>query len=393
MSALLLFVACAVLGGAPASANELGSQQDEERAAPTCRKCKSTGVLPCGEHPKDECKLEQGVLFCSVVADCEACGGTAQVDCHKCENEAAQEELENRRESFVSTGKRLAWVDDTWNAGRNSEPDKLRKVETEHFILVWEMEGMKVGRKRLNPHQAMHLYAERLEVLYADYLGALHARDYEFQKKSVVLIWYLVGDQEEASLRFCSNGARNGVKLMGSTPRYSVCANKQFFNSDEELHRNLVHNTTHLLLSHQRPSMWIGDKKYGWADEGLAHWFEDRYWQKCTNYCYQEQNTRVDFKSGRYKVAVRKMVATEKAPSVGEVFSRTTNDLTLPEHAVAFSYVDYLLETDGEKFNRMMALLRRKTPTRDALKECYGMNPLQFEAKWKAWVLDTYPTR
>ena len=139
--------------------------------------------------------------------------------------------------------------------------------------------------------------------------------------------------------------------------------------------------------------MWIGDKKYGWADAGLAHWFEDRYFDKCTNYCYQEQNTRVDFKSGKYKPAVRKMVAAGKAPPVAAVFSRTIEDLTPEEHAISFSYVDYLLTLDGKKYNKMMKMLRRKVPTRDALKECYGFNPLQLEVKWREWVLETYPTR
>lgn len=372
---------------------EESSHQDEPPPPPTCRKCKSTGVLPCKEHKKDECALEDDVLYCSVAAACEVCGGTAHVDCHKCENVTAQAELETRRKAIARAGERLQWVDKTWNDGRQTPTAPLRKVETEHFVLVWEMEGMKIDRKRLNEHRTMHVYAQRLERIFDDYCAAFEIDDLEFRLKSTVLVWYLPNDQFESSLRFCSSSAQQGVKLMGATPRYSVCANKQFFNSDEEFHRNIAHNVPHLLLSHQKPSMWIGDKKYGWADEGLGHWFEDRYFDRCTNYCYQEQNTRQDFKGGRYRVAVRKMVATETAPSVGEVFSKTVQDLTLPEHAVGFSYVDYLLHLDGARFNQMMRLCRRKVPSRDALKETFDMNPLQFEAKWKAWVLETYPTR
>ena len=97
----------------------------------------------------------------------------------------------------------------------------------------------------------------------------------------------------------CSNSAQNasgGVKLMGSTPRYTVCGNKQHFQDDEKLHRNIVHSTTHLLLSCLAPPGWVGNLKGGWMDEGLAHFYEDRYWGICDNYCYQEQNTNVDFK-------------------------------------------------------------------------------------------------
>ncbi|MCB9913763.1 MAG: hypothetical protein H6828_01280 [Planctomycetes bacterium] len=386
---LLLAIALLAAGAlAPAAARQ------DEPPEPTvrCTKCKHVGRLPCGEHPEDECAFEDEVLFCSVVADCATCGGTGWVDCPKCENPEVEAALKRRREQSAAAAKRVAWVDETWNDGRERK-DVLRKVETEHFVLVWEMEGLKIDKRRCSEHETMHVYAARLERLFADWLSTFGARAAEFSKKSVVLVWQLPNDQMEASLRFCNNASPRGVKLLGSMPRFSVCANKQNFSDDEELHRSLVHNVAHLLLSHQRPSMWIGDKKYGWADEGVSHWFEDLYWQKCTNYCYQEANTNVDFKGGRFRVAVRKMVAMDKQPSIGEVFSRTTNDLTLPEHAVAFSYVDYLIHLDGKKFDALMKRLRAKEETRDALQRVYELNPLQFEEQWKAWVLETYPTR
>ncbi|HIL52791.1 MAG TPA: hypothetical protein EYG30_11135 [Planctomycetes bacterium] len=377
-------------------AGAVASGQDEQEGPQTpevrCTKCKHQGRLVCKQHDSDEAQLEDQVLYCSLVASCADCQGAGFVDCPRCQNEPVQEALRLRREASARSAKHIGWVDEIWNKGRSS-PDVLRKVETEHFILVWEMEGIKIGRKRKNEHETMHIYAERLEQLFGDFVETFGARAGEWRKKSLVLVWYLPSDQMDGSLRFCSNASRTGVKLLGATPRFSVCASKQNFRGDEDLHRSLMHNVTHLLLSHQTPSLWIGDKKYGWADEGLAHWFEYRYFEKCTNYCYTEQNSRVDFRGGRYRVAVRKMVARGKQPGVGEVFSRTTDELTLAEHAVSFSYVDYLLHLDGKKFNALMKRLRSKEVTRDALKRIYGTSPLKFEEDWKAWVLETYPTR
>ena len=378
---------CALLGGFA-----LASTPVEDAPAVRCTKCKHTGRLACKEHDKDACAREDGVLYCSEVASCVACEGTGFLDCPKCENPAVEAALAAKREGSARAAKRLAWVDETWNDGRDSQ-DTLRKVETEHFVLVWEMEGLKIDRKRRDEHETMHIYAERLEQLFDDYVRTFQARPGEWKQKSVVLVWHLTSDQRDASLRFCNNASDSGVKLLGATPRYSVCANKQNFKDDEALHRGIVHNVAHLLLAHQRPSHWIGDKKYGWADAGVAHWFEDLYWKRCTNYCYQEQNTQVDYKGGRYRLAVRKMVASDKQPSVGAVFSRTTNELAPPEHAVSFSYVDYLIHVDGAKFNALMKRLRGKAETRDALMKIYEMNPLQMEERWKAWVLETYPTR
>ena len=90
---------------------------------------------------------------------------------------------------------------------------------------------------------------------------------------------------------------------------------------------------------------------------------------------------------------MRKLVEADKIPSVAQVFERNTDTLTLPEHAATFSYVDYLISRDGAKFKTLCARLKKKVPTRDALKEIYGFGPIEFEGLWKAWVLQTYPTK
>jgi hypothetical protein len=180
---------------------------------------------------------------------------------------------------------------------------------------------------------------------------------------------------------------------MGAEARYSVCGNKQNFQNDEALWRNLVHCGTHILLANQTPPQWIGNIKGGWADEGLAHWFEDRYWGICDTYCYQEQNTNVDFKSGKYRLAMRKMIVEGHVPPIADVFQQNVDTLTLPMNVACFSYVDYLLFRDGAKFKELVKLLKVKKPTREALQEVYGVSPIEFETQWKAWVLETYPTR
>ena len=101
----------------------------------------------------------------------------------------------------------------------------------------------------------------------------------------------------------------------------------------------------------------------------------------------------VDFKGGKYKPAVRKLVAAEKTPSASGIFQKNTDNLTPEEHAFAMSYVDYLISIDGKKLSKVAAMLKQRKPTRDALKAVFGMNPLQFEERWKAWVLETYPVR
>jgi hypothetical protein len=232
-----------------------------------------------------------------------------------------------------------------------------------------------------------------METLYTDFKTRLALDDKQFSKKCEFYVWQLPADNELCGAARCSQSSRGGVKLMGPTPRYTICGNKQFFQGDEQLHRNLVHCIAHLLLSSIAPAGWIGNIKGGWLDEGLAHWFEDKYWGICTNYCFQEANTNVDFKSGKFRLAVRKMVTDGTQPPIAEVVQQNSDTLTLPMHAVCMSYVDYLLNQDGAKFYELTKKLKAKVPSGDALQQVYGMRPLEFEASWKSFVLSTYPTK
>ena len=351
-----------------------------------CKSCESTGLQPCRKHKRAECLLEDGLVYCTEFDGCEVCSGVGWIDCVKCESPAGAEELERRLAGRARGAERHKWIHE--GMGRN-----LRLAETEHFRLVWEIDSLKVKKKRLNGHQLLHLYADRLEQLWEDYAKVLGATRGSFKEKPLVLAWWLPADQSKASRVFCNNQNPAGTKLLGATPRYSFCGNKQLVQNDEALHRSVVHNVTHVLLSHQTPSFWIGNVKGGWADAGLAHWFEDRYSGLCTNYCYQEQNTTVNFKGGKYKLAIRKLVSADKVSAAAVVFEKNTDTLTPEEHAVSFSYVDYLISIDGKKFSNLARMLKKRASTRDALQETYDLNPLEFEAKWKAWVLATYPKR
>ena len=137
--------------------------------------------------------------------------------------------------------------------------------------------------------------------------------------------------------------------------------------------------------------MWIGNLKAGWVEEGLAHVFEERIFGICDNYCYEEQNSNNDFKGGKYKVAMRKMIVEDKAPAVADVIQRNTDQLKLPEHAVAMSLVDYLLQREPGKFDAFGKQLRAKIGVREALAATFKLTPLELEVAWKAWVLETYP--
>ena len=385
--ALLLTALCLAIFAVPAfSAAPVVPGLPPAAQGPNCRKCKGTGTLDCKEHPRASRGLEGNAIYCSYMDGCEVCGGTGLVSCPKCEREDVDAELARRRTAFDLARGGLAVLDE--EMGR-----PLPKAESEHFILVWDIESMKVGKKRLDGHQLLHLYVDRLEELFVQYCEVLGASPEEFERKSRVFVWALEGDQLRGSLRFCTMGQAGPVKLMGNYPTYSVCGSKGFFDTEEQLHRHVIHSVTHLLLSHQEPQEWIGNLKGGWADAGLAHWMEYERWGLCDVYCYQEQDVPGDFRGGRWKPQVRKLVARDSAPSAAGVFVQNVDTLSGLQHAAAFSFVDYLIQLDGERLNELFKQLKAKVPTRDALKAVFGLSVLEFERDWKAWVLETYPTK
>ena len=385
---LALILCLLVVSPASSAAAPLASsaQAAPPMKAGECKKCHGAGRLPCPEHPKNECEFEDKVLFCSIVADCPVCGGAGFVWCETCKKEEAKQALDARRATIQARRPILKPIDD-----RMGRP--LRKVETAHMVMMWDIDKFKIEKRWVDAHEALHVYAERMEKLYADYCARLSVEDKAFEKKCWIFVWWRDEDHRDGAVKFCEQSAPGGVKLMGPEARYSVCGNKQHFITDEQLYRNIVHCVTHLLLAHMKPQQWIGNIKGGWADEGLAHWFEDRYWGVCDVYCYQEQNSNIDFKAGKFRLAVRRMVTEGTSPPIAEVFQQNIDTLTLPMNAACFSYVDFLMYRDGPKFKELITKLKTKVPSRDALQQVYGMSPMDLEAQWKAWVLATYPTR
>jgi hypothetical protein len=353
----------------------------------SCTRCSTTGKLPCAKHKAAECAFEDDVLYCSVIAGCSECGGIGFVPCSACKNVETRASLEARREQVKRSEAALKPIDDTM--GRS-----LRKAETAHFVFVWEMDRIKVDRRMVEPHEALHLYATRMESLFADYVKTMGITDAEFREKTWVFVWFLPKDHYEASQKFCeTTPTKGGVKLMGLHSRYSICGNRKEFRTDEQLHRNIVHSVSHLLLTAQRPTAWLGNMKGGWFDEGLAHWLEDRVSGICDNYCMQEDVPNPDFERGRYRFGVRKLVAKGDLPPMAEVTTHNVDTLTVEMNAIVFSYVDYLIPLGPEKLDALAKKLKNKIPTSQAVKDVYELNLLELEERWKAWVLETYPVK
>lgn len=356
-------------------------------SAQTCGRCKEKGVLPCSKHVKGDEAAEERAIFCSVASRCANCLGAFEVDCPDCHLGEEKELEEQRNDLEQRIAKQAAFEKEMGGAPRAT-------IRTAHFDLTFEVESMTVGRKPLGQHELLHLYSDRMEKLFTDFCETLQVKPRDFVKPFFrVYVWRSALDQKEASLRYAQNSSVTGVKLLGAAPVFSVLRDRNLHAQDDDLHRSLVHNVTHLFTSNLYDGIWLGQRKAGWVDEGLAHWFEDRGFGECTNFCYQEQNTMVGFRGGKWRQPVRGMAESGKRPPFPETAAKTNDELTLEEHALAFSYVDYLLARDAAALGPMIRALQKKKPTREALDQSYGISMNGFDELWSKWVLETYAKR
>jgi hypothetical protein len=360
--------------------------------APSCKLCLNRGTTPCSKHGKSS-DLEAGPVAqrCSVVAECATCRGALAVDCRHCANAPAEAGLAERQ--------RLAGE---WLAARRKQVDAVTTREpylhlrTPHFDLASSLKPATVGRDKVDAHARLHLYGERLEQLRAKFLATFALADADLPERMLVVVSEEAKDQQLLGPRLTGLGpaAAIGLKLMGPAEYvYTVYHDRRSMPDDEALHRTVVHNVAHLLLSQMRDAQWMGNRGHGWLDEGIPHWFEETIVGKCTNFCFEEILLQAppSFKGGKWRPAVRRLVDEGKAPPFAEFAAKNSDQLTFVEHALCFAVVDFLLQTQGgAKFRDFLRLVKKDVPTREALQQAFGYNALTIDEAFRKWVKEHY---
>lgn len=135
---------------------------------------------------------------------------------------------------------------------------------------------------------------------------------------------------------------------------------------------------------------WLGDR-YGWLDEGLAHWFEIDYDGLATTYCFREQNVTSRWGGNDWRRNIHKAVAAGEFPRLADVAVKPSQALTAREHQFAWSWVDFLMaRAETARMGRAMRRAKEKATTFEILRDVWGLSSLEFEPAWSAWVLETY---
>jgi hypothetical protein len=333
---------------------------------------------------------------------------------------------------------------------------KDRKRALEKQILKTQLKALKKIMPRikpttreLDPWLRLHIYAHRLELIYADFCTRVGVTDADFPKtgskrisrfdkpnrlgnqdpveymgqgpylgmrgKFLVMLMTKGGDLNRYVAR-----ARSGFQAKGApTPQRHYftkvgslffgtaceCAENNLYN-DHALHCHLIFNTVHSLID--------GYKDYFfslpvWNREGLSHWYLLRIDE--TEYCFTDVKGRSNKKryGAKWPVRIKKRLKHDDFTPAAELMKfMAFDELTFGDHLAAWSRMDFLQTLGHEKFAKYMGALKNKieVPSRKqprteqilaqqekALQDAYGFDYAGFDAAWKEFVLKTYPNR
>ncbi len=354
-----------------------------------CPKCKSTGKLENKFFTPRIKEMESKVLYCSWVVEKDKKGhGIPWLVCKRCRNPGLEERARAEQKDLMLKNEK--WIAERRKTDKLLKEDLLH-VETEHFIITWSIPKIVTSAKKTyRAHEALHLYADRLETFYADFMDLFKIDPKTIRNpKHNIFLFEKQKHNLAAAKHYTGLNSWNAAYLPGNPSILVSWQDKANLPTDDHFHRHLIHHVSHLLNVSYYRMEWLSATA-GWADEGLAHFFEFRYFGLADNTC-DEEGELEELSHSDWEYQVRMGVEKGTLPSFAETCNKSTTALHGKEHQVAWSYVDFLLKKkEPARFLAFMRAIKTRKPCRDAIKEAYSLNVITFQKEWEEYVLATY---
>ncbi len=308
------------------------------------------------------------------------------------------------------------------------------KLRAELERLGQKLPGINPKPKVLDPWLRAHLYAQRVEDIYAEFSTMAGVEDQNFpadaskvvtgppetymgygpylgmREKYLVLLFENMTTFQQYMKDYLGRESKSGQRWHFkdvSSLIYTVaveCDGGRLKN-DTALHCNVAFNVSQNLLD--------GFRYYSydlpvWIREGMAHWFERRIDPKWNSYD-QTEGSPADYKAAwRWEPIVRGLATTggKFAPFAEAYTWRDFGNIKFNDHITIWSRVDYMMTLGKDKWRTFLFGIKGRinadwTPnqnelvgaTRDALQKAYGISVLQFDEKWAEWVKANYPAQ
>lgn len=248
---------------------------------------------------------------------------------------------------------------------------------------------------KLEPWLRLHLYAHRAEEMYAE-VAALVGHDdksgtFLGQKdKFALALFQKKSDLARYLDRFCGQKGEDGRRVhFASTGQHGIAMAAE---GDEPRDEAQVHSLFRNLLAGALLDAG-GDTPF-WLKCGYAH-VEDRKSPSRFLIVAIKDDDHVEAETQHKWHA--KMKGRVRHAELLTPFAElaTMYDFGYWHHLQAWSRVDYLLSTDRKKFGELLRAMRggnsfNAGAQMEALRTVYGMEPADFDARWREWVAKTY---
>jgi hypothetical protein len=363
-----------------------------------------------------------------------------------------------RKLGYAAVGSFL-WVGDATTADVQQVlgEDAAIFIETDHFKLAstlrsfpWPREKEwraslteEIGRlaalcpefdvqpKSIGPWLRAHLFAQRLERVYADFCARLRIDESKFpQERGGERTPHYMGEgphlgQSGKYLVVLTHKALSAGTYAralqgataGDTSRHnhfeagslsfvtsSEFAEKQLMD-DRKLHCHVVYGVVRNLLDgykffwHPLPS---------WLAEGIPLWFSRQVDDEFLNFSGKEDAGSGVPRAHEWRRRVRLRVEHDVWPRAEDLCTvMDVGQLDYVSHMMAWSRVDFLLATAPDELGALLARLKAPITTEPRLprhdeilerqaaawREAFGQDFAAFDAAWVAWVKEKYPRR
>ncbi|MCP5022088.1 MAG: hypothetical protein GY930_09945 [bacterium] len=307
--------------------------------------------------------------------------------------------------------------------------ENKKKIRAECAQLAEHLENIPEKPKVIDQWLRAHLYAQRAEAVYAEMLQLLEVEDSIFPAPGTV--WNMQGDYWGQGPYFGQEGKLE-ILLLPSKSHHVEWLRKSFGLRTTKTQRWHVLDTgsLHLCIHTEQGSLKVDPALHGhlvfnlsimlthsfkhysydmpiWLLEGIGHYMERKLDPKYNTFDSGEGGIAQMTKKAKWEPAVKKLVKSEKAPSLAQLARMTTYaELDLNAHFASWSFVDYLQQVHPGFLRTLIyrtSNLRNEQNLPDgsklmeehraAFKEDLKMSYLIFDRRWREWVLENYASK
>lgn len=276
--------------------------------------------------------------------------------------------------------------------------------------------------KRLDPWLRMHLFAARAEKLYAEVEAMLLAGGAKFgtakqppdgpylglPDKFLLLVFQKKSDLARYFDRFCGVQADRSFSYYLPTSHqflYGVSLEGLEVEDDPSLHSHVLYGLAGNLVNGLRGYSY---RMPPWLAEGVAHVVSRRVETEFVNVTVKDDEAvnEEDQHLWPKKVRARAQYDRTRIPFSQMALWQKNQDMGYHGELQSWSRVDFLLEHDTDKLGALLLRLKSlpisydgvkpedwATMQKTAVQEVFGWDAETFDAKWREFVLETYPKK